>query len=406
MRILLFHNRYQLPSGEDTVLEHEMDLLRGHGHTLEVVIVGNKNLNINNIFSSMCIGLQTIWNHNSKKIVQNAIENFQPDIIHIHNFFPIYSPSIYWAISKYKIPIVQTLHNYRIICANGLLFRDEHPCELCIGRKVPLPAVIYKCYRNSRIATLPLFFMQLFHKFIGTFQFKIDAYIVLTQFAREKFLLGGLKEDKVFIKPNFIPDPLPAAKLNPMRSRKKQFIFVGRLAYEKGVDLILEAWNEIKLPDWTLIIVGDGPDRHKLQSNFREVEGVEWTGWLEKREIMDLISHSSFLILASRWFEGFPMVLLEAISMGTPVVAPNHGSFSEIISNGKMGLLFEPNNVPSLSNTLASLTKLPARNLDIMSQNAREAFENYYSSERNYNKILEIYNKVLNKTNEDINLRD
>lgn len=391
MRILFLHNRYQLLGGEDVVLSQEADLLRQSGHQVEIVTFSNEGLSADNIWQKLSLGLQTIWSVKGYHLAKTAIYKFKPDLVHIHNFFPQLSPSVYWAAHQAGAPVVQTLHNYRLLCANALLFRNEHPCELCVGRAAPFPALRYKCYRGNLNATLPLFAMQVLHRWIGTFQNKVDAYIALNNFSRNVFVRGGLPPHKIHVKPNFISVSLASFISSP--SRKKQFVFVGRLALEKSVDLLLEAWQSITPSDWNLVIVGDGAERASLQSRF-PLASVKWMGWLDKQDVLKIVSQSAALVVPSKWYEGAPVVGIEALSVGTPLIAPNHGGFPEMISNG-VGWLFQPGSAADLALRLQEAMALDNHSWKRLNRRAREIYEQYYTPEINYRQLMEIYESVL-----------
>jgi glycosyltransferase involved in cell wall biosynthesis len=387
MRILQVHNEYRAPSGEDTVLELEHDLLQSKAHQVGQFMVSNVDLPS----ATLRTGIETTWSHRSYKKLRKVLRQSSPDVMHVHNTFPLLSPSVYWAAAMEGVPVVQTLHNYRLVCANGLLMRDLKPCELCVGR-VPLPALRYKCYRGSVPATGAVVAMQGAHRILGTYVRKVDAHIALTEFARSVMVRSGLPAESVHVKPNFVPDP--SSSLSPSLKRKKQVVFVGRLAFEKGVDMLLEAWERLKISGFELIIAGDGPDRAGLERRFADLPGLVWRGWVDRAEVLREIAQSSYLIMSSRWYEGFPMALVEALSVGTPVIAPNHAAVPEIVTSGSNGLLFAPGSVEDLARVLNQALRIDDAVWKSWSANSRDGYLARYTPETNYRQLMNVYRRA------------
>lgn len=391
MKILQIHNKYKLLGGEDTVLKLEKDLLIENGHQVNTFQITNEKIETPSFLSKIKLGLNTIWSRQSYKRIIRELKVQKPDIIHIHNTFPLLSPSIYWAIKKQNIPVVLTLHNYRLVCANALLLKDNLPCEKCVG-EIGTKALFYKCYRNSLTATLPLFLMNLFHKIIGTYRNKIDAFITLTEFSKSIFIKGGIPPNKVFVKPNFITLDNNII-IKP--SDRKDIVFVGRVSEEKGVDLLLKAWEQIKAYDNNnLIIIGDGPEKEKLEKQYN-LQNVKWLGWQDRNNVLKIVSHSKYFIMTSKCYEGFPMVILEAMSKSVPVIVPNHAGFPEIVKEVYSGFLFTPNDVQSIKSTIEKAIELSDKKYEKLCHNSRVKFDEFYSSDINYKMLLEIYRKAI-----------
>ena len=369
------------------VLDLEADLLRDRGHRVERFVVSNTDLPE----ATLRTGLETVWSHRSYRRLRRELRKRKPDLAHVHNTFPRLSPSVYWAMAAEGVPVVQTLHNYRLTCANALLMRDGRPCEECVGR-FPLPALRYRTYRDSLAATGAVVAMQVAHRKLGTYKNKVDAYIALTEFARSLMVRSGLPEERVHVKPNFIPDPLPA--MGSLPERKRQIIFVGRVAHEKGVDLLLEAWNRLK-PSARLVIVGDGPEQIRLRREYRNLPGVEWHGWLEREQVLREIAASRYLAMPSRWYETLGMVLIEALSLGTPVVVPGHAGFPEIITPGRTGMLFSPGDGGDLARVIDRALRFDDTEWQRWSDDARRLFLSRYSEEANYRRLVTIYEKAI-----------
>ena len=335
MKILLIHNTYQQPGGEDVVFEQERRLLQQYGH--QVTSYERSNHEIEQLSLSEKLGLVTriIAADDSKLAIRKILDKFQPDLVHAHNTFIMISPSIYEACGEAGVPVLQTLQNYRLLCPAALHFRNGHVCEECPEHGL-LRSVLHGCYRDSRLETAPVAFMLKVHRERGTWANAVTGYVVATEFARQKFIDGGLPPEKIYVKPNFV-DPDPGERVRP----GDYALFVGRLAPEKGLPTLLAAWSKLK-SSIPLVIAGDGPMRSTLE---REVEKnnlrqVTFAGRLNSAQTRDAMKRASFLMLPSLWYEGFPMVMAESLACGTPVVASRLGAMQEVITDGRTGLHF------------------------------------------------------------------
>ncbi len=312
----------------------------------------------------------------------------KPDIVHVHNTFPVISPAVYYAANGEGIPVVQTLHNYRMLCPGATLFRDGHVCEECLTKRIPWPGVLHGCYRGSRLATAASAAMLATHNFKETWSKAVSAYIALTGFARDKFIEGGFPAGKIFVKPNYLQsDP------GPGEGQGNYALFVGRLAPEKGISTLLEAWRKVgqELP---LQIAGDGPFAAEVERASREMEGVSWLKWLPRTEILQRMKDASVLILPSTWYEGFPMILAEAFAVGLPVIASNLGSMASVVDHLGTGLHFEPGNASDLVEKVRWLRAHPAE-VALMRAQARKEYETKYTAKENYAQMIHIYESVL-----------
>jgi glycosyltransferase involved in cell wall biosynthesis len=390
MKVLLIHNYYQssAPSGEDIVFKNELELLENNG--VEVITYERHNDEILDYGMGKKITLPfvNIWSKKTYREIKSLIKRERPDLCHIHNIFYLISPSAYYACRDSGVPVVQTLHNFRAFCANGLLYRNGEVCEECLG-KVPFRGFIHGCFRNSRIYSLPVVGMEYIHKLIGSWDKKIDAFIALTNFGKKKFVEAGLREDRIFVKPNFLVNP-PKPRIEPGNF----VIFVGRLSKEKGLATLLEAWKEIE--NIPLNIIGDGPIRDNVLANIEKnrIKSVSYVGRVSHDEVIEFIKNSILMVFPSEWYEGFPMTLVEAYACGKPVVASRIGSVEEIVNDGETGLLFEPHNQSDLAEKVNYLLK----NIDKckeMGEKARMEFEEKYTPERNFEYLMNIYQKVL-----------
>ncbi|MCQ5363560.1 glycosyltransferase family 4 protein [Anoxybacillus salavatliensis] len=396
MKILLIHNQYKQKGGEDVVFKAESSLLKEKGHTVYEYKISNDNLKTESLFDKIKVGINTIWSVKSYREIKKLIKEIQPDVVHIHNTFPQLSPSIYWAVKSLNIPVVQTLHNYRLTCANGLLYRNSKICEECVKRG-KYSALKHKCYRGSFLATLPLVIMFYLHKIIGTYKNKVDLYITLTNFAKNMMIESGLSEDKIKVKPNFVNINFNKTIYTDINKRKKQFVFVGRIVKEKGIDLLLEAFDQ-NIEDFDLVVIGEGPERENLQRKYRKNKRIKWYGQLNNDEVLEEISKSYSLVMPSKLYETFGMVVIEAFSVGTPVIVPNHAGFPDIISPNENGYLFQPNDLTDLALKMKKIIALN-NNWNEFSKNALKSYEKYYTSEKNYQYLMDIYNKLKKNNN-------
>jgi glycosyltransferase involved in cell wall biosynthesis len=378
VKILLLHNYYQQPGGEDVVVRQEKALLEAHGHTVDLMTADNSS--INGITSQAVAALSSIYSRRARRQVAERIADSRPDIVHVHNFFPQLSPSVYYACANAKVPVIQTLHNFRLICPNALLFREGKPCEDCVGRTIPWSGIRNACYRDSHVGTAVLATMLTTHRLWGTWQV-VNAYIALSEFARRKLIAGGVPSSHLFVKPNcLVPDP-------GMRTRSGDYaLFVGRLSPEKGINTLLAAWDH--LPARRLKIVGDGPLRDVVEQ--ANIPNVEFIGPQSSEAAMGLIGSAAFLVIPSECYENFPRVIVEAFAKGVPVLGSRMGSMEELIDDGRTGVLFWPGDAHDLANKAEWLFTHPEKQ-HCMSDEARREFETKYTAEQNYKQLMQIY---------------
>ncbi len=384
MKILMIHNKYQQKGGEDFVFENEFNLLQKYGHTVDILIFDNNQ--IKSAIDKLKIGLFSIYNPESIKILENKINSFKPDIIHVHNFFPIASPSIFFITKKFNIPVVVTLHNYRLICPNALLFRKGNVCEKCIIKVFPYLGIIHKCYRDSFIQTLSLSLVTSIHRYIKTWHSKVDKFITLTNFQKNKFLSSSINipKEKFVVKPNFSEDFGEG-----YQDRENCFLYVGRLSQEKGILTMLKAFEGT---DFSLIIIGEGDLRNEVIRYSEENKNIKYLGFKSKNEIINFMKKSKALIFPSEWYEGFPMVLVESLSTGTPIITSNIGSQAEIVKDKHLGMHFTIGDFADLRKKVKEFLKI---NDKIFYQNARNEYLEKYTPEKNYEKLLSIYKEAM-----------
>jgi len=385
MKILLLHNSYHFRGGEDIAVEQELALLREHGHDVRLLLEHNDS--ISGTAGAVSAACSAVYSARSRRRVAEELRAFRPDVVHVHNFFPLLSPSVYLACREAGVPVLQTLHNYRLICPGALLFRDGRPCEDCVGRSVPWPGVLHGCYRSSRTGTAAVAAMVGIHAALNTWSHAVDAYIALTEFARRKLIAGGLPAERFHVKPNFV-DSDPGIGSGD----GGYALYVGRLSEEKGIDVLLEAWKllETKIP---LVIVGEGPMASKVASRARTI-GADYRGPLSRHEVAECMRRASLLVFPSVWYEACPLVIAEAFACGVPVVCSRIGSLEEIVQHERTGLHFRSGDPKDLAAKVETLWR-DQRQLGRMRKEARAEYEAHYNSERNYARLMQIYGLVL-----------
>ena len=385
MRILLVHNYYQFKGGEDGVVESETDLLRRHGHVVSLYEAHNQNIETR--WDSARTAVRCLWSSGARRTFAEQVDRFKPDLVHIHNFFPLISPAVHHVAHRRNLPVVQTLHNYRLLCPGATLLRNGRVCEICEGRWFPISAIRHGCYRNSRAATAAVGSMLLMHRVLRTWTKTVNRFVALSDFARTKFAAGGIPLDRICVKSNFLVDD-PG-----MRVGGEEFIlFAGRLSQEKGIQCLLDAWSEVK-PSVTLMIAGDGPLAPHVQAAAQTDSSIRWLGFLPHRDVLDLMGRAMLLAFPSMWFEGFPLVLVEAFARGVPVVASNHGSMAEIVTHRETGILFTPGSSSELAQSLRWALQHRSE-MRRMQMNARREFETKYTAEANYRILMNIYSEA------------
>lgn len=396
MRILIVHNEYKEKGGEDNVFESEYHMLKDAGHEVRKFVCENND--ISSVKAILQLSYKLFYNTSTVDAVQEIIDDFSPDIIHVHNFFYILSPSVFFVAKKNNIPIILTVHNYRLICAGAYLLRDGKVCETCVTSRLPIQGVIHKCHRSSHLQSAHLISMIMFHKWIGTWSKKVTKYLVLTDFAKEKLVNSNLRINahQVAIKPNCVSD----SGYSNMEDRSDYFLFVGRLSQEKGIDLLINAFSKSKKK---IIIIGTGPLAGKVIEASKNFPNIQYDEFKDNELIIEYLKKCKALIFPSIWYEGMPRTILEAFSTGTPVISTDIDNINKIVINNHNGLHFKNNSAESLTEKIEQFSKLP--NVKELYINARSTFEEKYSFEINQKMLLDIYHEVLgyrNKNNKSI----
>lgn len=382
MKVLLVHNYYQQAGGEDQVvadeawlLEHNgCEVIRYHRHNDEVAKLGR-----------MQTAAATLWSRRSYRELRGLIRREKPDVMHCHNLFPLISPAAWRAARDAGVPVVQTLHNFRWLCAGGAFLRNGKPCEDCLG-KLPLPALRHRCYRGSTLGTAVVAGMQLLHRGRGSLGW-VDRFIALSQFSREKFIGGGLPAERIAVKANFLP-----TEVEPGDGRKGNALFVGRLSEEKGLEVLLAAWRKLTAPI-PLTIVGDGPLAPQVQAAANSDPRITWLGRLPPPEVYAQIRQAGFLVLPSTCYENFPKTIVEAYAHGTPVIASGHGSLSELVASGINGFTFRAGDAADLATTIAQFPESDAERIRLRRQ-ARETYMKHFTAEENWRQLRNIYQSI------------
>lgn len=380
-RVLFVHNAYQQRGGEDSVVDAEVALLRSRGH--EVLLFSRDNHAIATMGRLDLLG-QTLWSRPARAEFSALLRSFQPDVVHVHNTFPLISPSVYWAASELGVPVVQTLHNFRLMCPQAMFLRNGQVCEDCLGR-VPWRGAVRGCYRESRLQSSVLASMVSMHRALGTWQNKITRYITLNDFCRNKFIAGGLPAERIVVKPNFVDfsPPIPVDRRN--------FLFVGRLSAEKGIDTLVAASRMVEAA--SVQVAGTGPEAGLLSS----APNINALGALSRDEVRLRMCGAIALVMPSIWYETFGMVAIEAFAAGLPVIASRIGSLAALVEDRVTGLLFESGDPVSLADALRWALDHPAE-MAAMGKAARAHYEANFTAGQNYQQLLAIYEGAIFET--------
>ncbi len=387
LKVLVVHNRYQQPGGEDAVVRAEVRLLRETGHRVVQYARHNREIGSFGGWRKASLLLTTTWDGESYREISRVIEEVRPDVAHFHNVVPLVSPSAYYACKRAGVVVVQTLHNYRMSCPAGTCFHNDRRCNAC--RRGLMAAVLSGCYQDSRIHTVALAMMLQLHRAAGTWTRMVDAYIVPSRFSRDFAIDSGLPAQKLHVKPHFLADDP-----GPRQGEGEYGLFAGRLSAEKGILPLLRAWR--KLPHIPLVIVGDGP----LDAQARELaeksgaKHIRFTGQVTAQQTLAHMRKARFLVFPSQCYETFGMALLEAGACGVPAIASRIGAIPELVAPGETGLLFDPGSEDELAAQVGWAWSHP-REMKQMGVAARQNFLQRYTPERNYNRLIDIYGAAI-----------
>ena len=384
MKVLIIHNKYKILGGEDIQTDEEIALLNQHGNEVHLFKVSNDSIdgNINNLK----LALNTIWSRKYYKELLKKIQTEKYDLVHIHNFFPLLSPSIFYAARKAGAKVVMTAHNYRLICPNALMYIENKMCTACVGKTIPYPALIKKCYRNDLPATAATVAMLSIHNLMRTWRNKIDGIICISDFVKKQLIIGGFKESQLHVKHNFVTSTIPASF-----TEGEYYIYVGRTSDQKGIPLLLKTFDLLQKK---LLIIGDGPLNSLVDEYVQRNENIEFLGKLSLDETYKKIAYAKALILPSQSNEPFGRTITEAFAHGTPVIASALGGITELVQEGVNGYLFDPYAETGLADAVKKAES--ATDMELMRKAAFDSYEVNFTPAINYTRIVEIYNKILN----------
>lgn len=380
--ILIVHNYYQIPGGEDTVVANEKKMLEEHGHKVILYSRSNAELKQMSKLRKLVLPITTIFNPRTYREIKRLIKSENIAIVHVHNTLNLISPAVYYAAMAMKVPVVQTVHNFRLLCPGATFYRNGHICEDCVEYGLKC-AVKHSCYRGSKIQTLVCVLSTWFHRMTGIYG-KIN-YICLTEFNKNKLLeLKQIKPEKVFVKPNFVEIE---GSFVPEERRKAQFVFAGRLDKLKGIDVLFEVWRRMGDTAPKLVVCGIGPMENWCKDYIKQIQvNIEMRGYISSSEVRKLIANSKALVLPTQCYEGFPMSMVEAFSVGTPVVCSDLGNAGDIVEEGVTGCKFQITSIESFINAV--------RNCDGMCESTLIEFKKKYTSIRNYEIMQMIYKSI------------
>ena len=383
----MVHNYYQQAGGEDTVVNNEKKLLEDHGNSVFLYTRNNKEINDFGVFKKLLLPLACIFNIKTYIDISKILENKNINIIHVHNTILLISPSVFYVAKKFKIPVVNTLHNFRMECANGLFYHDGVVCEECLEKGI-MNSIKYKCYRNSFLETFLMSVGIIFHRIAGIY--KYPYYICLTDFNKQKLMeTKVVKNHHVFIKPNFV------FPIERKKEKKELFVYAGRIEKIKGISLMLEAWKQLGNDFPRLVLCGSGELDEEVEKFISDnnIKNVVKTGHIQKEKVMEIINKAYALIIPSQVYEGFPMTILEANALGVPVIGSDLGNVGNLINNNINGIRFNHNSSADLADKCQYIYKNPMA--------VDENFIKKYSAEENYNSLIKIYKEAI-KENESI----
>ncbi|HEV2176114.1 MAG TPA: glycosyltransferase family 4 protein [Terriglobia bacterium] len=389
MKVLLVHNSYQQPGGEDIVFEQERRLLESAGHDVVTYRRSNWEIVAYSALRRLALAPRTIWNGDSRQEVLDLLRREKPELVHVHNTFIMISPAIFSACREAGVPVVQTLHNYRFFCPAATFFRSGKVCEECLDHTL-WRGIRHACYHGSRTQTAIVALMLAVHQRRETWSRGVDGFICLSEFARSKFMEGGLPAEKMFVKPNFVhPDP-------GARSGDGDYaLFVGRLSPEKRVSTLLAAWSRLPKPI-PLLVVGGGPEREELEAQTEELNlsSVRFQGQLSRPQTLAAVNGARFLVFSSEWYENFPVTIAEAYACSTAVICSRLGAMQEIVDDGRTGLHFNPGDPDDLARKVDWAWDHPDE-IREMGRQARREYETKYTAEKNYPMLMEIYQRTI-----------
>jgi glycosyltransferase involved in cell wall biosynthesis/SAM-dependent methyltransferase len=383
VRVLVVHNRYRTasPSGENRVVDQETAALLRAGHEVEHFERQSDDIQGFSMSQKALIPGQVVWSPSAAREIGRVLGTFKPDVVHVHNLFPMISPSVLHACRRHLVPAVVTLHNYRPICPSGDLFRDGAICQDCVGR-APFPSVLHGCYRDSAAATMPLAIANVVTR--GTWKTLPSAYVFISEAQRRLFSSLDLPRERCFVKHNLV------YPMNGDGTTEPLIVYLGRLNEDKGVPFLMEAWDRCAPSGLKLVIAGGGPLEAEVTRWASTRPSVEDAGLLSRDECISLLARARAAVVPSQWLEPFGLVVAEAMSAGVPAIAPEHGAFPELISDGVDGVLFPPGDVDALARLFGEVAQEPER-WDELGREARRTYERRFEPDTNITELESIY---------------
>ncbi len=394
LHIFMLHNHYQYMGGEDTSTQAEIAILKQFKHQVTYVEEHNDRIKQFSIFDKLKLFFTTAWNPHQAKSLKSQLKILKPDILHVQNFFPLFSPSVHQAARSLNIPSIQHLHNFRFGCLNASLFRENQICEVCVSKN-PWRGIFYRCYRGSLPGSLAVWNMITVNRWRKTWEKNVDAFITPSHFAANKLIQMGIPGDRLYVKPNVTADPLPN-QIIPALPERPTFLFIGRLSSEKGVMTLLKAWEKLNQPEWQLNIAGDGPQKVELDTfvHERNLTNVVFLGHQTKEQVITAIQNATAVLVPSQWYETFGRVVIEAFACGRVAIVSDLGALAELVKDQTTGFLVPHSNIDAWVERLewagTHLLEIVA-----MGQNARLAYQQNYTPEINYQQTMDIYQRVL-----------
>lgn len=397
--ILIVHNEYQYAGGEDTVVKQDASLLKKHGHHVFFYTRKNEELKHFSKWQKLFLPFTTVFSLKSYREIRQLIKQHQIDVVHVHNTLPLVSYSAYYAAKKEGCKLIQTIHNFRLVCPNALFYRDGHICEDCLQKGLHC-SIKHSCYRGSKAQTAMVALSLKLHRLLGTFK-KPDAYIALTAFNKEK-ISSVVHPEKIFVKPNYLSlgnasttvSDSPSTDLQTISDTVAPFsyyVYAARLEQVKGIFVLLEAFRN--LPDETLLLLGTGPDEEEVKAYIEKhrMKNVKCLGFMPHENTLALLKQAKALIFPSLWYEGFPMTIVESLSCGTPVLASDTPNITETIRSGENGYSFATGSPDALCQAVKTFSSLSEKENAKLRENANATYETYFTEEVIYKKMLEIY---------------
>ena len=394
MKVLMVHNRYRSgqPSGENISVDVEARLLSQHGCRVQLLELASDDIARWSVARRLGLAARVVWSREGSRLTESAIQRFRPDVVHFQNTFPLFSPASFWAARRASVPVVHTLRNFRPLCPSGDLLRNHRICQKCVGR-LPVPAVIHGCYRDSRLATIPLAAMDALHQSVGTWSRCIDIFITPSEFVRATYLNAGWPHEKFFVKYNTVAEP-------PRNFHKPRsgFLCVGRLSREKGIDVLLEAWARA-FPDGGegLQIVGSGDQEKQLRRLPRALPAFHFAVNLHAALVTELLGQCRAAIVPSLWHEPFGRAVVEAFSVRTPVIASRMGALPELIADGSNGLLTEAGSPQALASALEIIARSDSL-VTRLGRHARASYEMTFNPEATTKRLIGLYTLAIDRS--------